>query len=145
MFQYIFDQTTLDVMNTENYKFVISKVYACTCFSQSMWQVTFSNTNLRSRDSEACSQLNIISSEESIGVKWNRQLTGVNPLYFLVSVLFGEDVGFGGVFRCSMGLREKFGKHRVFNTPLSEQGKQTIPRSPCGLPNQSGISKVHVI
>lgn len=38
------------------------------------------------------------------------------------AVLFGEDVGFGGVFRCSMGLREKFGKHRVFNTPLSEQG-----------------------
>lgn len=36
--------------------------------------------------------------------------------------LFGEDVGFGGVFRCSMGLRDKFGPHRVFNTPLSEQG-----------------------
>merc|ERR1711865_951560 len=27
-----------------------------------------------------------------------------------------------GVFRCSMGLREKFGAERVFNTPLSEQG-----------------------
>ncbi|KAI5712762.1 hypothetical protein M8J75_010957 [Diaphorina citri] len=38
------------------------------------------------------------------------------------AVLFGEDVGFGGVFRCSLGLREKYGKHRVFNTPLSEQG-----------------------
>jgi len=38
------------------------------------------------------------------------------------SMIFGEDVGFGGVFRCSMGLREKFGAERVFNTPLSEQG-----------------------
>eukprot|EP01033_Poteriospumella_lacustris_P006553 gene6554-4724_t len=38
------------------------------------------------------------------------------------AILFGEDVGFGGVFRCSVGLQEKFGKHRVFNTPLCEQG-----------------------
>jgi len=36
--------------------------------------------------------------------------------------VFGEDVAFGGVFRCSMGLREKFGRDRIFNTPLSEQG-----------------------
>mmetsp|Transcript_63964 Transcript_63964/g.198035 ORF Transcript_63964/g.198035 Transcript_63964/m.198035 type:complete len:365 (-) Transcript_63964:103-1197(-) len=38
------------------------------------------------------------------------------------SMIFGEDVAFGGVFRCSGGLREKFGPDRVFNTPLSEQG-----------------------
>lgn len=37
-------------------------------------------------------------------------------------ILFGEDVAFGGVFRCSMGLREEFGGDRVFNTPLCEQG-----------------------
>jgi len=36
--------------------------------------------------------------------------------------LFGEDVAFGGVFRCSVGLREKHGADRVFNTPLCEQG-----------------------
>lgn len=35
---------------------------------------------------------------------------------------FGEDVKFGGVFRCSVGLREKYGDDRVFNTPLCEQG-----------------------
>lgn len=38
------------------------------------------------------------------------------------AVVFGEDVAFGGVFRCSSGLKEKFGKDRVFNTPLSENG-----------------------
>ena len=26
------------------------------------------------------------------------------------AVVFGEDVGFGGVFRCSVGLQEEFGK-----------------------------------
>lgn len=38
------------------------------------------------------------------------------------AVVFGEDVAFGGVFRCTQGLREKFGADRVFNTPLSENG-----------------------
>lgn len=36
---------------------------------------------------------------------------------------FGEDIGaFGGVFRVTTGLQEKFGEERCFDTPLSEQG-----------------------
>ncbi|KAI1814874.1 transketolase [Poronia punctata] len=37
-------------------------------------------------------------------------------------LIFGEDVAFGGVFRCTMKLAENFGGERVFNTPLTEQG-----------------------
>ncbi|KAK4531196.1 hypothetical protein CCYA_CCYA07G2053 [Cyanidiococcus yangmingshanensis] len=37
-------------------------------------------------------------------------------------LVFGEDVAFGGVFRCTSKLQQRFGRTRVFNTPLSEQG-----------------------
>jgi 2-oxoisovalerate dehydrogenase E1 component subunit beta len=38
-------------------------------------------------------------------------------------VVYGEDVGyFGGVFRCTAGLQEKFGKSRCFDTPINEAG-----------------------
>lgn len=35
---------------------------------------------------------------------------------------FGEDVAFGGVFRCTQNLQSEFGPDRVFNTPITEQG-----------------------
>jgi pyruvate dehydrogenase E1 component beta subunit len=36
-------------------------------------------------------------------------------------VVFGEDVGaLGGVFRVTDGLTDRFGEHRVFDTPLAE-------------------------
>jgi len=45
------------------------------------------------------------------------------------AIIFGEDLGFGGVFRVtgaggkgSVNLGQKYGKERVFNTPLCEQG-----------------------
>jgi 2-oxoisovalerate dehydrogenase E1 component beta subunit len=38
-------------------------------------------------------------------------------------VVFGEDVGFfGGVFRATAGLQKKYGKNRVFDTPINECG-----------------------
>eukprot|EP00752_Nemacystus_decipiens_P004008 g3671.t1 len=38
------------------------------------------------------------------------------------AIVFGEDVAFGGVFRCTVGLREQFGPDRVFDSTLCEQG-----------------------
>lgn len=38
-------------------------------------------------------------------------------------VVYGEDVGyFGGVFRCTAGLQEKYGAQRCFDAPISELG-----------------------
>jgi 2-oxoisovalerate dehydrogenase E1 component beta subunit len=38
-------------------------------------------------------------------------------------VAYGQDAGyFGGVFRCTQGLQQKYGKHRAFDTPISESG-----------------------
>ncbi len=38
-------------------------------------------------------------------------------------VVLGQDVGFfGGVFRCTDGLLEKYGEHRVIDAPIAEGG-----------------------
>ena len=38
-------------------------------------------------------------------------------------VAFGQDIGyFGGVFRCTEGLQEKYGDHRVIDAPIAEGG-----------------------
>lgn len=38
-------------------------------------------------------------------------------------VVYGEDVGFfGGVFRCTAGLQEKYGRSRCFDAPINESG-----------------------
>ena len=37
-------------------------------------------------------------------------------------VVYGEDVGFGGVFRATAGLQKQFGKTRCFDAPISGGG-----------------------
>ena len=51
----------------------------------------------------------------------------VHSMCHMLQVVFGEDVAFGGVFRCSVDLKEEFGADRVFNTPLCEQGIAGTP------------------
>ena len=54
-------------------------------------------------------------------------------------VVFGEDVGyFGGVFRCTHGLQEKYGRDRCFDAPINESaivgtaiGMATYGLRPC--------------
>lgn len=50
-------------------------------------------------------------------------------------ILLGEDISFGGVFRCTTGLKQKFGESRVLDAPLSEQG---IMGFACGYAAQGG-------
>ena len=57
-------------------------------------------------------------------------------------VCFGEDVGhFGGVFRATSHLQDKYSKTRCFNTPLSEQG---IAGFAIGLAAQGSIAVAEI-
>ncbi|KAF1745149.1 hypothetical protein MXB_4638 [Myxobolus squamalis] len=40
----------------------------------------------------------------------------------LTKILIGEDIGFGGMFKCTSGLFQKYGSQRVIDMPLTEQG-----------------------
>lgn len=55
-----------------------------------------------------------------------KALNNAHDLYFSReenAMVLGEDVGkFGGVFRVTEGLQAKYGKERVFDTPLAEAG-----------------------
>ena len=46
------------------------------------------------------------------------------------AIIIGEDVAFGGVFRCTMDLSDAF-PGRVRNTPLCEQVRRLWPRDCC--------------
>ncbi|CRH00623.1 2-oxoisovalerate dehydrogenase subunit beta, mitochondrial, putative [Plasmodium relictum] len=67
-------------------------------------------------------------STKSLEKKKMNMFTAINSAMHNVfekdpnSILLGEDVAFGGVFRCSLDLLNKYGDKRVFNTPLCEQG-----------------------
>jgi 2-oxoisovalerate dehydrogenase E1 component beta subunit len=86
-----------------------------------------SNSNLELENLSDPGLRNIKLKDPTIKKKMNMYQAINNALDIALatdseSYLFGEDVKFGGVFRCSMGLNQKYGTDRVFNTPLSEQG-----------------------
>ena len=42
-------------------------------------------------------------------------------------LIFGEDVGFfGGVFRVTDGLQQRYGEQRVFDAPIAESGQIAV-------------------
>jgi 2-oxoisovalerate dehydrogenase E1 component beta subunit len=88
--------------------------------------IDFKKTAILNR-SEAAARSSAGLSEDA-PIDWQNLHSAVNSsLHHALKtdesvLLFGEDVAFGGVFRCSKGLSDEFGSARVFNTPLSEQG-----------------------
>jgi len=66
------------------------------------------------------------SSIETVTTERMNLFTAINNALFIAletdpsSIVFGQDVAFGGVFRCTQNLQEEFGPDRVFNTPLNE-------------------------
>jgi 2-oxoisovalerate dehydrogenase E1 component beta subunit len=68
-------------------------------------------------------------SEESVSGRRMTMIEAINDALDVAMardpmvVVLGEDVGyFGGVFRATAGLQAKYGKTRVFDTPISECG-----------------------
>ena len=57
----------------------------------------------------------------------------------MLTVVFGEDVAFGGVFRCTVGLKEKYGMYEwtqgtCCHEPSSRAGHVLSLRRPNGEP-----------
>ncbi len=93
----------------------------------------YSNSSSEGESTETTNNNNLLLQEEpnysALGATSKLNLfTAVNSAMRTAmqsdpsAIVFGEDVAFGGVFRCSQNLREEFGEDRVFNTPLSENG-----------------------
>src|SRR5690606_10166894 len=73
-----------------------------------------------------------MSASEQVSQTGTQRMTMVQALRSAMDVMlarnpdvvvFGQDVGyFGGVFRVTEGLQEKYGTSRVFDAPISEGG-----------------------
>src|SRR5580658_10518491 len=73
-----------------------------------------SSSNAKSPDSDmpTMNMIQAIRDAQSVSMERDERV-----------VVFGQDVGyFGGVFRCTQGLQERFGIERCFDTPISENG-----------------------
>lgn len=80
-------------------------------FSTTLFNFIPSNEEYSRTDTRKINMFNAINDAISIALDKDE-----------TAIVFGEDVGFGGVFRCTDGLQERYGKDRVFSTPLCEQG-----------------------
>ena len=70
-----------------------------------------------------------VPESEGTGVRQMNMIQAINSAMDVMMardpdiVVMGEDVGyFGGVFRATAGLQAKYGKTRVFDTPITECG-----------------------
>ncbi len=71
----------------------------------------------------------MVEETESGAIKRMNMIEAINSAMDVMlerdpdTVVLGEDVGyFGGVFRATAGLQKKYGKTRVFDTPITECG-----------------------
>lgn len=84
-----------------------------------------SSVYLKNEPKDALEYLKLGSSSETAKMNMCQAINQTLDLALQTddtATVFGEDVAFGGVFRCTVGLLEKYGKQRVFNTPLAEGG-----------------------
>ena len=85
--------------------------FADNLFSDSFDIDTSSEEQIHESDSDSCVMVDAINHALAEELSHNKKM-----------VLFGQDIagGKGGVFTATRGLTEKFGKNRVFNSPLAE-------------------------
>lgn len=50
----------------------------------------------------------------------------VSDFFVCFKVIFGEDVAFGGVFRCTVGLRDKYGEYFSFVITLQSRYNELV-------------------
>lgn len=78
--------------------------------------------------SSAATTSNTLNADATATHRKMNMYTAINDALMIAmrsddgAIVFGEDVAFGGVFRCTQNLLTEFGPSRVFNTPLSENG-----------------------
>lgn len=96
---------------------------------QQLHEVNSTNTEGPAAASLSIQSNNVVTDKtKSIETKEMNLFTAINDALHIAmntnesTIIFGQDVAFGGVFRCTQNLQSKFGKDRVFNTPLSEVG-----------------------
>ena len=85
--------------------------YSKNLFSNSLDLNLSSEGQIHGSDSDTCVMVDAINHALSEELNFNDKM-----------LLFGQDIagGKGGVFTATRGLTEKFGKNRVFNSPLAE-------------------------